>query len=205
MTSLTGKKIVMVVAHPDDEVIFGWPILQIPDVKIHVICCSSDRNNPARAEFFRRREALKHLMDDLGHTFQCFNYDSEFYRMPTRGEELSNVLSLLMNTITKTECDFVYSHNPLGEYGHIDHILIHQLVASCCSKMLTTDIFLRSNWVPYGSFSEVFKRCYFRDENKVGTYQNDLQQYERCKQTYLSYQAWTWSKPPVQKASLYLL
>lgn len=204
MNFFANKSVLMVVAHPDDEVIFGWPILQNAS-KVHVLCCSSDRNNPDRAEFFRRRDALKVVMDTLGFSFTCFDYNSEFYRMPTRDESLSKALATLASEIEYKYYDFVFSHNPMGEYGHIDHILVHQMVAMCSPHLLMTDIFMESNWVPYRKIGEVYQRSYFAKSRFVDSYTNDLAHYNKCKQIYVDHQAWTWSKPPVTNANLYLV
>ena len=204
-TLLSGKKVLMVMAHPDDEVIFGWPIIQLSGVDVHVLCCSNDKNNPSRVEFSKRKDALERLMAKLGFSFSCFNYDSEFYRMSTRDELLSNVLSMLMNQISSIKHDFVFSHNPLGEYGHIDHVLINQLVMSSCSRMLMTDMFIKSNWVPYGGFSEIQRRCFFKNENVVSGCKIDQAHYDMCKQVYVDHGCWTWSKPPITETKLYLV
>ena len=43
-------KVLMVFAHPDDEIIFGWPIFQDPTIEKELIMVKSDFNNPARQQ-----------------------------------------------------------------------------------------------------------------------------------------------------------
>jgi len=50
-------------AHPDDEIIFGWPVLKEAQ---KIIICSSDLNNPERAWCKDRKKALKDVCELLG-------------------------------------------------------------------------------------------------------------------------------------------
>ena len=43
--------------------------------------------------------------------------------------------------LKKKECDFVFTHNPMGEYGHIDHKMIFELMYNRVDKpLLITDL-----------------------------------------------------------------
>ena len=41
-------KVLMVFAHPDDEIIFGWPIFQDPTIEKELVMVTSDFNNPGQ-------------------------------------------------------------------------------------------------------------------------------------------------------------
>ena len=52
------KKVLMVMAHPDDEILFGWPVFFDPKYKKKLLICSSDYNNPERAWCKYRKKSL---------------------------------------------------------------------------------------------------------------------------------------------------
>ena len=59
-------KVVMVLAHPDDEIIFGWPIFQDDDYEKEIIMCSSDFNN--NAKFSGHIKSIKYYPRRLSNT-----------------------------------------------------------------------------------------------------------------------------------------
>ncbi len=54
-------KVLMVFAHPDDEIIFGWPIFQDPTIEKELVMVTSDFNNPARQQYAHRKFLLKEV------------------------------------------------------------------------------------------------------------------------------------------------
>jgi len=182
------RDITMLVAHCDDEVIFGWPVL--PRAK-KIICCSSDANNPARAWCKDRKKALIEICDMFGIEMVCFNHNSEFYKMDARAGELIK----FQNEITPHLREgLVFTHNVWGEYGHMDHILVNQIALASGMPLLTTDICIDAGWLKCAPAPQ---------GNKIQDCDIDLDLYNRCKAVYDKYGCWTWSKAPVMKASLY--
>ncbi len=184
----TDKNITMLIAHPDDEVIFGWPVLQRAK---RIVCCSSDLNNLERQWCKDRKLALKEICDMLGIELVCFDYNSEFYRINARAGEL---LQLQAQVSIQCAGSILFSHNSWGEYGHLDHILVNQIALASGNTLLTTDICMDAGWlhctpVPQG--------------NKVEGCEIDLDLYNRCKAIYDKYGCWTWSKEPITRCGLY--
>jgi hypothetical protein len=184
------RDITILIAHPDDEVIFGWPVLK--EAK-RIICCSSDLNNATRQWCKDRKKALQEIGAMTGAEIKCLDYDSEFYRVDARHGDLTqlavNVLSLLQSA------EFVYTHNPWGEYGHLDHILVHQIARASGKKLFYSDMCLDANWLPctpWPLLQQPEKFCV-----------NDISFYESCKRVYGKYGCWTWSKDPIINARLY--
>jgi len=177
----------IVMAHPDDEVIFGWPILKEAD---SILMCSSDANNPNRVWCKDRNKALREVCEALEVEFECLNYNSEFYRLSTRDEKLKRMMYEIQNRCSKD----IYTHNPWGEYGNIDHILIYQIVSSCDANVFYCDILIESNWLPVRRHSLGIK-------HKKAEWDERL--YNKLKDIYIKYGCWTWNKEPVREAFIY--
>lgn len=185
---LMDKNITMLISHPDDEVIFGWPVLQRAR---KIVCCSSDLNNLERQWCKDRKLALKEVCGMLGIELVCFDYSSEFYKIDARAGELIRLQEAISPLLSDSP---VFTHNAWGEYGHMDHILVHQIARASGRKLLTTDICIDAGWLhcaqsPQGAY--------------LGDSSIDLDLYNRCKTIYLKYGCWTWSKDPIMKVGLY--
>ena len=61
----------IIMAHPDDEVIFGWMVLKEID---KILICSSDFNNPDRAWCKNRKLALQEVCKELKVECECLDY-----------------------------------------------------------------------------------------------------------------------------------
>ena len=169
-------------AHPDDEIIFGWPVIKETN---KILICSSDYYNPSREWCKNRKFALEEVCKELNIEFECLDYDSEFYRLPTRDETLKKMAEDVRRRVT----DKVFTHNPWGEYGHLDHIIIGQIVKGHCS-----DILIESNWLPvrkHGLGKFVKKAVW------------DQELYDKIKSIYVKHNCWTWDREPVKEANIY--
>lgn len=104
----------LVVAHPDDETIFFSGVLQTKrDLPWHVVCLT-DGNADGRGNE-RRKELAAALKIQGVKSFEQWTYPDIFQqRLPV--DEISSRLRAL--PLPKE----VFSHGPLGEYGHPHHI-----------------------------------------------------------------------------------
>lgn len=191
------RNLTLLIAHPDDEIIFMWPFLERVQ---KIICASSDANNPARAWCARRGECLAEVAKLLGCTLSLHHNDSEFYRAETRPEpRLKNIASALLSDLAGS--DIVATHNAWGEYGHIDHLLCHHVgrthQARTGGEMLVTDIAQEINWIPISAMSTGL-RCGF-----VPSFDAEL--YDRIKGIYDAKGCWTWSFEPQRQCRVYWL
>jgi len=175
----------LVMAHPDDEIIFGFGVLK---EATSILICSNDKDNPERAWCKNRGKALEEVGKYLGVKVHHLNFNSEFYRLPTRDETLKRMAKEVLKHIQEP----IFTHNPWGEYGHLDHILIHTLVSHL--EIQYSDIALDLNWLP---INKVIPDKYIK------TVGNDLELTEKCKAIYDKWGCWTWSQPPILKANIY--
>lgn len=200
-------KVLMVLAHPDDEIIFGWPILENRNCEKEILICSSDERNPNRSWCAKRKYSLFNLCKSLNIPCTCLAYDSAFYKVDARKGELKELAKHIEKTIRATTYDYIYTHNPIGEYGMMDHILLHNIVMTTIgTNIIISDMFLKSNWSYVNSMPEIYKQLYYTPENLwYPSCVLDTSFYEQCKKFYTQARVWTWSKPPITNCKLYLL
>ncbi len=195
-------KVKIIMAHPDDEIIFGWPIFQAGNIEKEILICSSDANNPSRQWCAHRKYVLFDICKNFNIPVKCLDYDSEFYKMETRQESMSRMQDDVANHVKETEADYILSHNPIGEYGHFDHRMLFDIIINNSEiPILISDICININWPSYDKIPKrVWERYY---SEKIGDYELDMDVYKYCENYYREKKAWTWSLPPVTNCSLY--
>jgi len=214
-------KVLMFMAHPDDEIIFGWPVTQDKTIEKHLILCCDDYTRYGSKRF----KALCEVCNFAGiKLLGCFNFDNNFYAYPTRGEDLAliDVVSTLRGSLRKAldeeSYNLVFTHDPWGEYGHFTNKLVFEIVCeelysvngegcrSVSPNLLITDICIKNktwpstNYLhpPYSKMLEGFKEICELDL--------DMDFYNKCEGIYRGFGAWTWGgHDPVTKCSVFEL
>lgn len=201
---LEGKHVLMVLAHCDDELVCGWPIFQNPKIRKSLIIVSSDRNNRERQWCGHRKFVTQDLCRSLGIESCILDHDSEFYRLDHRSGKLAKVEQDILRSIRKFSFDYLFTHNPHGEYGHLDHIFIANLLLRAANHpLLISDISLTSDWTKTPPALDRYARTYYR--NPVGEFALDRAFYRRVMQFYETRGVWTWSQEPAEKCGLYMV
>jgi LmbE family N-acetylglucosaminyl deacetylase len=105
---VVGKHNAIVVAHPDDETLWagGLPI-RFYDRQWTVICCSVPSADPIRAKKFEEA---------------CHVLGADWMRNEVRDSNFA------LPAIDLMTFDCIFTHNKEGEYGHKDHIAVHDWV-----------------------------------------------------------------------------
>ena len=116
----------MIVAHPDDETLWGGAHLNDDD---YLVVCITNSSNKIRAEEFKN---AMNLSDDQ---FLMLNYPD---KVMFRRDDWKNVYNQIEDDIEKIislkKWKLVVTHNPDGEYGHAHHIMTNNIVTSVYNK-----------------------------------------------------------------------
>ena len=201
-TALEGS--VLIVAHPDDEVLWFGSVATRVD---HIVVCFL--NDPAKPELGRAREKLleAHPWRDR---LSCLGLDETgafgLAAWP-RPEVTDFGLDLVAPRKVAAEyqkryqqlCDAltpyvrnavnIITHNPWGEYGHEEHVLVHR-AATAVAEANGKSVWY-NNYA--SSWSEDLMRRYLdRAEHQVFRGDVAVEQMEVVANTYREHGAWTW-------------
>lgn len=182
------KNTTILIAHPDDEVIFGWPVLK--EAK-KIICCANDLTHP-RMWGKDRKEALQEIGELVGAEVICLNNNCDFHALSGLTGELNRFVSQVNELIANEEN--IFTHNGWGEYGHVDHILVHTIAKMAGKPIFVTNIAVNLGWIPVQPWplKNLMKECTI-----------DLDFYNSCKAIYQRHRCWTWHTPDITEAKVY--
>ena len=116
-----GKNL-MIVAQPDDEMIFGGAALQSDNWK--VICVTNGDNEVRSKEFIK-------VMNEVGAHYEIWNYEDVW-----NGDFDRTELEKDISQVLDSSYDKVVTHNKDGEYGHTQHKALHEIICKLVSKNL---------------------------------------------------------------------
>ena len=109
----------MIVAHPDDETIWGGAHLL--DGGYFVLCITNGKNK-RRADEFRR------AVEKSGNTSLILDYpDKTNFVRNDWNYSKEGIEADIQLVLSAKHWDFVVTHNPDGEYGHIHHKMTNAL------------------------------------------------------------------------------
>lgn len=119
---IRGARRALVVAHPDDEVLWFAGVLIRHPGDWTIICCSIPRTDPERGwRFFN-------ACDVLGAKGRVLPY--------VEADPNSDLQHLKLLNYNLAGFDEVFSHNAIGEYGHHHHRCVHRHVAAAAGDRL---------------------------------------------------------------------
>lgn len=116
----TEAKKVMIVAHPDDETL--WGSHELYKEKYLVVCVTCGGRLDRVKEFER-------VMELTADDYIMLNYpDLVKGKKSTWEKEWDSIDADLKNIVEAKDWDLIVTHNPDGEYGHIHHKMTNQMV-----------------------------------------------------------------------------
>ncbi len=116
----------MIVAHPDDETVFGGAELIKYGPEYKVICLTNKSNKVRSKEFEKVMKELK-----VG-SWEMLDYEDILYEQPPQSYNLE---SLLLSRDWKK----IVTHNPIGEYGHPQHLSVFNYIKEYIDKVICDD------------------------------------------------------------------
>ena len=126
--SIDNTKInkLVIVAHPDDESIFAGDIL---DQNTYIICVTDGNYHNNRN--IRLRE-LTNISIKTGSKFEFWDKypnkhwkDKNEWNISIQNECIDDLINIFEKF---SNIENIYTHNEVGEYGHIDHIMVNKIV-----------------------------------------------------------------------------
>ena len=192
-------KRILIVAHPDDEILFFSSVLENIDKVIVCFGASKNKAITKGREVLQAQYPLSNiewLNLDESDVWDASNWNKPV--ITSRGisvnrdeasyrETFDNLCEIFKTKLTTY--DVVYTHNPWGEYGHEEHVSVFNAVLSSVR----------------GSNKKLFISCYVSDRSqKLFSMQRHLLQGEiqqgtvpkklcsQIKSLYIECNCWTW-------------
>lgn len=118
---LTGIEKLMIVAHPDDDILWGGNELIKNDYLVVCITCGSDE---------RRVGEFETVMGETDDKLVMLGYpDKTNGKRDNWDDHRDNILEDLEKIYELKDWKFVLTHNPEGEYGHAHHKMTNVMVS----------------------------------------------------------------------------
>lgn len=128
---LSGYDSLMIVAHPDDETIWGGSHL-LKDNYV-VVCITNGNNRTRRKEFSKVMKKTNSIGIMLSYPDKT---NGEKDNWNSCRDRIQEALSLIL---AKKQWNMIVTHNPDGEYGHIHHQMTSEIVTSLSQNTGLTD------------------------------------------------------------------
>lgn len=146
----------MIVAHPDDETLWGG--LHLLEGGYFVVCITNGNNSTRKEEFYN-------VLKESGNDGIILSYPD---KVCTRRDNWKNIRSYIESDIEKIlkskKWNMVVTHNPEGEYGHIHHKMTSSIV--------------REKFIEYGMEKSLwYFGKYFRKAEVENIYE-DMREYD---------------------------
>lgn len=117
---LEKAKNLMIVAHPDDETLWGGAHLLTDDYLVVCITCGPDKTRVKEFEEVMKLTNDQYIM--LGFPDKVFGIRSNWQ------EEEARIYKYIRQIINLKDWNIIVTHNPNGEYGHIHHKKTNKIV-----------------------------------------------------------------------------
>ncbi len=132
MYDTTPKSVAIIVAHPDDEILWvGGTILTNPSWKCFIVSLCRKYDTDRAAKFYK-------VLNILNANGVMGNLDDEPEQIPLENQRVEQAI---MDLLPQNHFDLMITHNPFGEYTrHLRHEEISKAVIHLWQqKVITTD------------------------------------------------------------------
>lgn len=185
----------MIVAHPDDETIWGGAHLM--EGKWFVVCMTN--------QFFTlRKNEYRNVLNSLGVKGIILDYPDLYkgldgkWRIDQWKYNIQDALANDINTIINYKnWDQIVTHNPAGEYGHIHHKYVNTAVKNSCStntktfqKLWYFGTFYKKGMIPTG-LPQISPEALSRKTELLKLYTRELPSIKNNWEQMVPYENWT--------------
>lgn len=124
---LDGITKLMIVAHPDDETLWGGGTLIAND---YLVVCLTNGNNKERSEEFMN---VMKATNDIG---LILSYPDKIHGKRSDWDFCkSGIIDDIETIINYKKWTTIVTHNEAGEYGHFHHIMTNSFVTEVCNTL----------------------------------------------------------------------
>lgn len=117
---IPGRNNLMVVAHPDDETIFGFAQLALSP-SVWTVICVTNGDHPIRQREFVEASRV------LGFKSEIWRFrDARWTTFSPHDQE--EIALRVRDFCTRERIDNILTHGHAGEYGHLQHQTLHRVV-----------------------------------------------------------------------------
>lgn len=128
---LNGIDNIMIVAHPDDEIIWGGAHLLNDN---YLVVCITHGNDKIRSKEFKK------AMKITGDKYIMLNYpDKILNRRDEWKNDNADIKKDLTEILKLKKWKVIVTHNPKGEYGHIQHIKTSEIITDIYKNNFSQD------------------------------------------------------------------
>lgn len=119
----------LIVAHPDDEVLWGGINLLLEPGWF--VVCSTNASNPVRSKEFYKTMSWCNVT-----RYIMYDVSDEYTELASEADTLydGSLFEKGLKELSKHSWKLVLTHNDTGEYGHQHHLKVHRMVKSYFSN-----------------------------------------------------------------------
>lgn len=202
------NKILFIAAHPDDEILWFWPLLQDSHNKRGVLCISDNSQKYGQCS----KTAFLDVAEQENWQAWCGDIPSGFSRLSPRyvdvtlTKQVAKIYHQIYDALDKFKPNIIFTHNPVGEYSHTDHKLVAELVYTVDyeAPIWFTDICLWNKChVSYPRIPPYILRAFYKKHIRNSKMNKSF--FERCSKIYRKYSAWSWGNEIVSQCQIFEL
>lgn len=197
-------KSVIIAAHPDDENLWFSSILS--EVDRIIFCFLTVKSNPVWSEG-RRKSLAEYPLENVNsldlqesEVFWCVDWSHPIiteYGLKITGDQFSGAtiykqnFEALKNKLRKALQGFlnVFTHNPWGEYGHVEHVQVYRAV-----RAIQQELGFKLWFTNYASNKSInlLAMSFSRIGPHLGLLKTDKSLAKSIARIYKQNQCWTW-------------
>lgn len=160
----------IIVAHPDDEVLWFSSIIKKPGAVL--VFCFQNTPHTSGSAVLKYVQSISTILQHYTKLLPILWLQTPktttpkmFGRMAPRIQTVLNVN--VSNLIKVIEPKKIYTHNPWGEYGHTEHIAVHKAVILAREDAFFPSAVLGSVRKRIKKFSQLYAHTQVRETNRT--------------------------------------